>query len=240
MIQHEHRGCAAVALAKGSTHRLYEDRFRILSMEAPLVRDAGRGEIFAVFDGIGSAIKGREAAQLMCDRLTNFYRHPDRYTPTSQGLLRLLMEANREINGWGADETGFRTLGGCAGTVAWAIEDDLWLFHAGDTMAMLDTGERILEATSDHQRADGAITRFFGLGEALEIDVTKHRLLDYERILLMSDGVTKVLDRNHAAQMVRDFDDIEHAARHVVQQSLIRRTWDDVTVLVVDINEMGE
>lgn len=238
MIKHGRRGCAAVAFAQGTSHALYEDRFRMLSLEAPLVRDAERGEVFAVFDGIGSAEKGREAAQLMCDRLTDFFKRPDDYPATWQGLQLLLMQANLEIHAWGMDEKGTRTQGGCAGTVAWAYGDDLWLFHAGDTMAVCDTGDAIYESTPDHQRNDGAITRFFGQGPDLRLDIDRHELFDYERILLMSDGVTKVMAKKQAALVVRETDDIVHAAREVVRLSLSRGSWDDITVMVVDVAEI--
>ncbi|MCF8038415.1 MAG: hypothetical protein K9K79_03780 [Desulfohalobiaceae bacterium] len=49
-----------------------------MSRKAPIVQEAERGEeLFAVFDGIGSTQYGGEAAQLMCDSLVNFYRHPE-------------------------------------------------------------------------------------------------------------------------------------------------------------------
>jgi PPM family protein phosphatase len=76
----EQKGSATVAWVKGSKHQFYEDRYRILSREVPLVKGQDRGEIFAVFDGIGSAPKGREAAQEMMDQLVHFYKKPQNYS----------------------------------------------------------------------------------------------------------------------------------------------------------------
>jgi hypothetical protein len=75
----DRRQSSAVAFLKGTKHRFYEDSFRMLPREIPLVESRNRGEIFAVFDGIGSAPEGRHAAQLMADYLIEFYRNPDEY-----------------------------------------------------------------------------------------------------------------------------------------------------------------
>jgi hypothetical protein len=61
-ISVETKGIAAVAWMKGTKHKFYEDRFRLLCLPVPLVSEQDRGEIFAVFDGIGSAPKGMAAA----------------------------------------------------------------------------------------------------------------------------------------------------------------------------------
>jgi len=60
----DRRKSAAVAHLRGTKHQFYEDSFRMLSRDVPLVENRNRGEIFAVFDGIGSAPEGRHAAQV--------------------------------------------------------------------------------------------------------------------------------------------------------------------------------
>src|SRR5512138_2218683 len=97
----ERRGPAAVAWLTGTSHRFYEDRYRILSKNIPLVQNADRGEIFAVFDGIGGAPKGREAAQEVSDWLIRFYKEPENYLASPDGLRQLLMNANMAVYNWG-------------------------------------------------------------------------------------------------------------------------------------------
>ena len=70
----------------------------MLPREVPPVERLNRGEIFAVFDGIGSAPEGRHAAQFMADHLIQFYRKPDDYPASPEGLQALLFEGNIEIN----------------------------------------------------------------------------------------------------------------------------------------------
>jgi serine/threonine protein phosphatase PrpC len=114
----EKRGSSAVAWLKGSKHSFYEDRYRLLSKEIPLFTDQVRGELFAVFDGIGSATKGRDAAQEMADCLVKFYREPTEYSPSWEGLRHLFFETNILIHNWGCQAGTEIPLGGCAGTIA--------------------------------------------------------------------------------------------------------------------------
>ena len=125
----EVKGSAAVAWCTGTSHRFYEDRYRLLSREVPLVGRQDRGEIFAVFDGIGGAPKGRDAAQEMSDWLIKFYQEPGRYPASVQGLLQLLIDANMSIYEWGMIPGTDRTLGGCAGTVAWIHQQNSVHWH---------------------------------------------------------------------------------------------------------------
>lgn len=126
----DRRQSSAVAFLKGTKHRFYEDSFRMLPREIPLVESRNRGEIFAVFDGIGSAPEGRHAAQLMADYLIEFYRSPGEYPASLEGIQSLLLKGNIEINEWGFKTGTDIPMGGCAGTVTWIIGETLYVFHA--------------------------------------------------------------------------------------------------------------
>jgi hypothetical protein len=56
---------------QGVKSRPCEDRFRVLDARVPLVRNARRGFLYAVMDGVGSAPKALRAAQHVADRLTS-------------------------------------------------------------------------------------------------------------------------------------------------------------------------
>jgi hypothetical protein len=98
----ERRGSAAVSWFRTTKpHKLYEDRYRLLTRDIPLVGKSARGEIYGVFDGIGSAPMGMAAAQAMADAMTDFFRKPDDYPADWHGMSRLLHEANCTISEWG-------------------------------------------------------------------------------------------------------------------------------------------
>jgi len=230
-------GPAVVAYLKGTQHMFYEDRFRLLTRDAPLVRKSGRGEIFAVFDGIGKARKGREAAQEMADILVEFYTKPENYDLSLDGVLKLLDHGNKIIHKWGVEENTGQPVGGCAGTIAWLKENMLHVFHAGDTAGALitDTGRVLL--TREHQLKNGTIYRYFGQGPELEIETMVIKTEEYDRILLVSDGVTKAVMFEEAIDMVRDYEDISHAAKTLVLQARAFGSEDDITAIIIEIEE---
>ena len=225
----------AVSSIKGNKNELYEDRYRILSGKR--VKKQGRGEIFAVFDGIGGAPQGMHAAQVMWDRVLDFLEEPGRYEATSDGFHNLLMEANLEIHGWGYIPGTDRPLGGCAGTVVWLAERALRVFHAGDTSGVLIRNGSPIPLTMEHQR-DGAIFRYFGLGSSLRIDVNSFAVKEMDRILILSDGVTKIFHPTEAARLAEDLSDNGRAVEELVRQSRVRGSRDDITALLVEIEDL--
>jgi len=61
----ERKVSSSVSWLKNSkdSRKPYEDRYRLLTRDIPLVGKSGRGELLAVMDGIGGASMGMAAAQ---------------------------------------------------------------------------------------------------------------------------------------------------------------------------------
>ncbi|MDZ7762514.1 MAG: hypothetical protein U5L00_19980 [Desulfovermiculus sp.] len=63
------------AVLLGVGKKLSQDRTRTLTRQIPIVQKASRGELFALFDGMGSKGQGgADAAEVMCDMVTDFSR----------------------------------------------------------------------------------------------------------------------------------------------------------------------
>lgn len=237
----ERKGCAAVSWLKNakSTQKPYEDRYRLLTKDIPLVGKSGRGELFAVLDGIGGAPRGMQAAQAVADCMLDFYRKPEKIPADANGLNQLLLQTNMEINNWGCMEGTDRPLGGAAGTIAWIHDQKLTLFHAGDTAGILlreNHPPRLLTGLHEY---DGGITRYFGLGRQLEIEIKTLPLLEGDSILLVSDGVTKAFSTTEAANIVLEvFDktgDTATAVQELVTRSRSKKSLDDITAMVIEV-----
>lgn len=230
----ERRGSAAVAWIPGTAHKYYEDRFRLLPKEVPLVGRQNRGELFAVFDGIGGAPKGRQAAQEMSDSLVRFYQEPELYHASRETLYKLLMEANQAIFDWGMMPGTNTPLGGCAGTIAWLFDQSLFLYHAGDTTGILIKDDACSVLTRAHEKGN-VMYRYFGLGPTLEIEFSQTAVEELDRILLISDGVTKAFDPLQAADLVNTHNDICRAATELANRSKALGSQDDITVLLIEV-----
>ncbi len=234
----EAKGSAAVAWLKGTKHKFYEDRYRLLPKAIPLVAKHNRGELFAVFDGIGSAPEGRRAAQEMADHLIKFYKEPDRVPGSWEGIRQLLFDANNVIHNWGYKSGTKVPLGGCAGTVAWLFQDNLYVFHAGDTTALLIRDSQAEQLTKVHELGDGALYRYFGIGSFLEIEVTRVNLMESDKILLITDGVTKVFHPMEAANVIEEHEDISMAVTKLINRSMLRGSTDDITALLIEVEDI--
>lgn len=238
MNQTEQKGNAAVSWLLSPKHP-YEDRYRLLPKDIPLVKAANRGELFAVLDGIGSAPKGMSAAQYMADSILDFFRSAKDIKPEWQPVRDILYQADLEITSWGVMEGTTRPLGGCAGTITWFNENRLTVFHAGDTVGMLlRVGDKPRTLTKLHE-TNGAIYRYFGLGESLTIDVESTTIEEGDLILLMYEGVTKVSSATEAANLIMELygqtGDVSMAAETLTTRSRTRKSSDDITVVLVEV-----
>ena len=109
-------GNAAVSWLASPSHP-YEDSSSILSREVPLVNSSNRGELFAIFDGIGSTPEGGRSARTMATSLPQFFKESVDTTLDEDFLIKIWQETNLEINLWGMIKGTTQPLGGCVGTV---------------------------------------------------------------------------------------------------------------------------
>ena len=230
---------AAFRSEQGKKSRPCEDRYRVLDARVPIVRQAQRGFLYAVMDGVGSAPKALRAAQHIADRLLAFYADPA-IPATAQALHDLLMTINREIRDWGVMDGTDRPLGAAAATVAWFTpRHNLVLFQSGDTVAYRSDGTTLRRLTREH--SDGrALTSYLGMGERCRIDVDSVRLDEGDILCLVSDGVTKTMPDDQIEAVLRAATTPEVAARELVSRARGRGSRDDITAIVVELEEWGE
>lgn len=215
-------------------HSGNEDRYRILDARVPLVRHSDRGFVFAVMDGVGGAPKGMQAAQLVCDRLTDFYRS-DEYENSVAGLVHLLEDANREVDGWGAIPGTDRSLGAAAVTVAWlSPERRLVLLHAGDCTAFRYDGSTVARLTTEHGQGR-SIHNFVGVGPNFKLQVVGAQLKLGDMLCLVTDGVTKSCSAEHVKTILDRNADPQVAADQLVMLAKTRGSEDDITALIVEL-----
>lgn len=233
----EERGNAAVAWQKGPRHKFYEDRYRLLCHPIPLVAKAARGEIFAVCDGVGSADKGMAAAQEVCSTLISFYENAAELLPSSDTIGSLLTQANKTIHSWGLIDDSDRPLGACAGTVVWITEElTAHVFHAGDTSALLIRDGTAQPLTSIQHSVDGHLMKYFGQHD-LELETRSVRVYEGDRLLLMSDGITKSLFNQQIVQIIEAQPTRPASLRELFKMVRLAGSGDDATAVLIDIDE---
>jgi serine/threonine protein phosphatase PrpC len=143
------------------------------------------------------------------------------------------------IHNWGFLAGTEVPLGGCAGTVAWLFGKTLSIFHAGDTTALIIRDGQAEQLTTIHEMEDGAIYRYFGFGPYLEIEVRRVQIREFDRILLLSDGVTKVFHPLETLNVIEAHNDICRAVSDLANRSLVRGSIDDITVLLIEVDDIS-
>lgn len=155
---------------KGPLHSRNEDRFTLLGYRKSKIEQLNRGQMFAVFDGMGAAPRGADAAQYMCDELAAVFQRCKQVTP--EKIRDALFQANMDLTTW--DKTQSRSEeGACAGTAVWIHDRSMTVFHAGDTMGILlkFNAESDLEFNlfTPDQSSGHFLSNYYGMGDDLDI-----------------------------------------------------------------------
>jgi serine/threonine protein phosphatase PrpC len=219
----------------------HKDRYCMLTSDIPIVRESGRGELYAVLDGVGTATMGIIAAQTVVNCLLDFYQKPEEVPADTNGLIHHLLYTNLLINEWSCTEGTAHPLGGAAGTIAWVHDQVLTIFHAGGTAGILiKQGQKPRRLTGIRKFGDG-ISRYFGLGMQLELEVTSEKVSEGDMILLVSEGITKVFNTLDAANIVLEIlnntNNPAEAVRELVTRSRKRKSIDDVTAMLITVHD---
>jgi protein phosphatase/serine/threonine-protein phosphatase Stp1 len=99
---------------------------------------------------------------------------------------------------------------------------------------LVDAGELDEADAEGHPRAN-VITRAVGdLAETMELDKVTGRVAAGDRFLLCSDGLSKVLDDNAIADLMKAAS-VEQVAEKLVAEALTRLTTDNVTAVAVEV-----
>lgn len=239
--QIEERRGAAVLWLKGATHRHYEDRFRLLNRDVPLVSGSAVGEIFAVADGVGSAPLGMSAAQYLCDQLVRMYEpSSDRNRSDDEGvrLRDLLLAVNDEIHGWGLMDGSDRPAGACAATVV-VLDPSCTrgsIVHAGDTRAALIRDGYCQILTPLDQSSDGSLRCYFGT-RVPSLTLIPFNVDLGDRLLLVSDGATKSFGMAEMAAIVESQPTRRSALQALGRACARQPSGDDVTAVLIDVGD---
>lgn len=195
-------------------------------------QDSGRGEIYAVMDGMGGALEGRKAAQFIADQLMDFYT--TNIPATVSGLENLLKQINQSIVDWGITDDQ-HAVGASTLTLAWLMNQQLHIFHVGDSTGFLMNSSGFMKVTQPHENSYG-IYRYIGQRYDFCLDIKSYSLKSDDTICLVTDGITKKLKNHEVQKILEDYAGEPHlAAKILVESAKQQNVQDDITALVIEI-----
>jgi protein phosphatase len=221
-----------------------------------------RPPVFAVADGMGGHAEGRQASEVVAERLAATAGT----ALTVEGLREAIRDADariREVAESIADARGMGTTVAGVALVEAVVDgtpQPCWaVFHVGDSRVYLLTGGRLVRISTDHsvvqelldagmiREVDVAshpqrhlVTRALGVGAPGDPDVTLVPVEPGQRFLACSDGLTGELDDEEIARLLAEAADPGEAAAVLVRTAADRGASDNVTAVVVEVRPLPD
>ena len=233
-------------------------RVRPINEDAFLANvDAG---LFVVCDGMGGAAAGEVASQLAVDTIGAALQDGDlagngdaRFSARTRRLGEAVRKANRAI----IDRSrGDREHAGMGTTVvgAWAEDGVVSIAHVGDSRAYLSNDQGFQSVTSDHSLVEAQVQaglisraeslqseqqnillRALGRDANVEIDLAEVTVGAGDRLLLCSDGLTRMVsDDQLASALDRYRGEPQAACDHLIDAANSNGGPDNITVVIVE------
>jgi PPM family protein phosphatase len=205
--------------------------------------------LVAVADGMGGHRAGEVASAAALDALRIAFGAGASIDGAVSAANEIVYEqsiADRNLRGMGTTLT--------AGALG--IDGTLLIGHVGDSRAYLLRDGDLERITTDHSLVEelvragelteeeaerdprrSMITRALGLEPDVDVDVESVELRAGDRLLLCSDGLTTMVSEEDISSLVDGVDDAEAAAAKLVEAANDAGGSDNVTVVVIDIEE---
>lgn len=209
-----------------------------------------RGSLFLVADGMGGHQGGEVASRYAIDQVIRHFAH--HATRDAEASLRTAVESANDLL---YRLEGDRPPAGHSGTtlVAALVRGrELWIANVGDSRAYLLRNDRLQQISRDHTwggekgQALGpnwigrhVITRALGTKPQVEVDVYPPIMLAHgDRIVLCSDGLTGALTDQEIGA-IASCSAPQQAAAHLIDAANHKGAADNVSVILVGVNETG-
>ncbi|MEW5705628.1 MAG: Stp1/IreP family PP2C-type Ser/Thr phosphatase [Actinomycetota bacterium] len=209
------------------------------------------GTIFAVADGMGGHRAGEVASVIALDALRAGLGRRTK-DPAEKRLVDAIKFANKKVREKAIrDRTRFGM--GTTLTAAFLHGEKLYIGHVGDSRIYLLRDGKLKKLTNDHslvaqmvesgqlkpEEAEvhphkSIITRAIGSEADVEVDILIEDVMDNDRFLLCTDGLTTMLTDDEIAEVLRDIDDLNSACRELVDWANDRGGNDNITVILLE------
>lgn len=209
--------------------------------------------IFVVADGMGGHLAGEVASQTAVKVIADMARSE---APEGDGALAsYIKKANREIYDLAAADPEKSGMGTTC-TLVHLDGSTAHLAHVGDSRAYLLRDGQLSQLTEDHtlvermvregriRREEAAhhpqrsvITRALGIDDDVEVDEIDIEVVDGDRLLICSDGLSSMLSTDAIASVLQSGRDAQRTADVLIEEANTAGGEDNITVVVLDIGK---
>jgi protein phosphatase len=217
--------------------------------------------LFMVADGLGGQNAGEVASKMAVETIKshlNDEKNPlvgefkEEFSQDTNRMLNGIRLTNSAIYEAGQRNSEQRGMGTTISSV-FINGDVMSLAHVGDSRIYRIRKERLERLTMDHSVVEdqlkqglitkqeaaeskykNVITRALGAQETIEVDADEQVLLDRDRILLCTDGLTDMVDDEEILRMIlRNGDDPQRACEELVDVANSKGGMDNISVILL-------
>ncbi|HUQ72885.1 MAG TPA: protein phosphatase 2C domain-containing protein [Planctomycetaceae bacterium] len=236
--------------------------------QTKIQQSGDRSYVFVVADGMGGRAGGEEASALAIGTVESFILGTFKWFAQFQGadhdrvlndFRRALAQAHARVLAEGAEHAELRGMGTTL-TLAYSLNDVLFVAHVGDSRCYLRRNGELFRLTHDHTYVEEMVRR----GELTAEEATRHRLrhiitntvgcdpkdvkvevhklsLDNgDRLLLCSDGLTEMLADKAINEALAAEVEPQQACRRLVDGANAAGGRDNITVIVADYRMLDQ
>ena len=221
------------------------------------------GHAFAVADGMGGMASGEEASRLailagleLVQKAAHWHldlSQPEEVSDLTRTIADYYRQVNRRVVDQAMTHPGMEGMGTTL-TVAYSVGLRLFTVNAGDSRSYLFHGGRLMQLTHDHtvaqelakagkipqddvksHRMRHVLTNYIGSpGDVIHAEFNRVDLVDGDRLLLCSDGLTDLVDDRQIAAILSEFEGAAAASEALIAAALDAGGRDNVTVIVAN------
>ena len=119
------------------------------------------------------------------------------------------------------------------------------IFHAGDARVYRVMDKHLEQLTEDHRlwvsREKSYLSRALGMRDWLDIDYQAYEVEVGDTFVLATDGVYEFVEQKFVVEIIKQYhDDLDQAARLIVDQALEKGSDDNLTIQIVRIDQLPQ
>jgi serine/threonine protein kinase/serine/threonine protein phosphatase PrpC len=204
---------------------------------------SAKGVVTVIADGVSTANKAAEAAQLSVTQFINDYYATPQTWSTQKSASKVLSSLNQWLYAQSDAESGY-TLQWLTTFSALIIKSSTaYIFHVGDTRISQYRQDHLEQLTQDHQQkqspARSVLTRALGADFRLQVDVQQVAIQVDDIFILTCDGVHDYLSAQQIKIQLATLpelpanNDLEGVAKKITELAVANGSQDNVSCVLV-------
>ncbi len=214
------------------------------------------GGFFIVSDGMGGLSSGEVASQITRDTISEHLgKTHDPSTPVENILREAFNMANRNVRKMLEQHPSSKGMG-CTCVVLAFRENDFYIAYVGDSRIYLYRNNVLKQITRDHSYVEelflrglitaeekkdhpykSSITRYVGLADTIEVDITSGPVSNNDVFILCSDGLTGEVEDASIAETLHSATDPAESVEKLIQKALDGGGGDNISIIAVKVEK---